>query len=266
MEYLDERDINIYTDGSMLPAPRRGGLGIVFVTEGQPGEWQVDPFPVPGYRAATSNEMEKRACIEALQALARGYAPVGIAGYRKVVLRTDSQLMVDGYHHARYTWPSNGWLTREGNPVVDKAGWKELIKAADRVGIPVEIAWVKGHRGSEFNKQADKLAKASAKGQLRELPGRPKVRRKKSPHRVEQGSVKMVGQQLTIRIVEEAHPSGGLVRFKYEVMSPRSPYFRCVDFIWDDAASIMRAGHTYRVRVNDNTDAPRIAKFFREVA
>jgi hypothetical protein len=100
---------------------------------------------------------------------------------------------------------------------------------------------------------------------LRELAGRPKVRRKKRPHKVDRGSVQMQGQQLTVRIVEEAPPSGGLVRFKYEVMSRKSPYFQRVDYLWDDAASVIRAGHTYRVRVNDDTDAPRIAKVFREV-
>ena len=265
MEYLDERDINIYTDGSMLSAPRRGGLGIVFVTEGPDGVWQTDEFLVPGYKGATNNQMERRAVIEALGALARGFAPVATNGYRRVVVRTDSQSLVDGYQHARFTWPANRWLTREGNPVVDKDEWRMLIKAADRVGIPVEIEWVKGHRDSPHNRRADKLAKASAKGHLRPSPVERKVRRKKSPYRVKRGSVGMKGQQLTIRIIEEAPPSGGLARFKYEVMSQKSPYYQHVDYIWHDRASPMRAGHTYRVRVNDDIAAPRIVKLFSEV-
>jgi ribonuclease HI len=265
VEYLDERDINIYTDGSMLPAPRRGGLGIVFVTEGPDGNWQTDEFPVLGYKGATNNQMERRAVIEALEALTRGFAPVTIDGYRRVVVRTDSQLLVDGYKHARFTWPANRWLTREGNPVVDKDEWRALIKAADRVGIPVQIEWVKGHRDSPHNRRADKLAKTSAKGHLRPFPLERKVRRKESPHRVQRGSVEMKGQQLTIRIIEEAPPAGGLARFKYEVMSKKSPYYQRVDYIWHDKASPMRAGHTYRVRANIDSAAPRIVKVFREV-
>lgn len=265
MEYLDERDINVYTDGSMLPAPRRGGLGIVFVTEADDGNWRVDEFSVPGYRASTNNQMERRAVIEALEALARGFAPVSLDGYRKVVVRTDSQVLVDGYRYARFVWPSNGWMTREGNPVVDKQEWKTLIKAADRVGIPVEIEWVKGHRNSPHNKMADRLARASAKGPLREPLVQRKVRRKTSPHQVKRGSVTMDGQQLTIRIIEEAPPSSGLVRFKYEVMSRKSPYYQRVDYIWDDQTSSMRCGHSFRVRVNRDTSAPRIVKVFREV-
>jgi ribonuclease HI len=265
VEYLDERDINIYTDGSVLPAPRRGGLGIVFVTEGPDGDWRVEPFEVLGYRGATSNQMERRACIEALQALRRGSAPIAVEGYRKVVIRTDSMLLAEGYRNARQTWPGNGWRTRDGNPVVDQREWKELVKAAERVGVPVEIEWVKGHKDSPYNKQADKLARASAKGHLREFPARRKVRRKKSPHQVQRGSVEMEGQRLTIRIIEESAPSGGLVRCKYEVMSTKSPFYQRVDYIWADAGCVMRAHHTYRVRVNSNTSAPRVAKIFGEV-
>jgi ribonuclease HI len=256
VEYLDERDINVYTDGSMLPAPRRGGLGIVFVTEGTDGEWQTAEFPVPGYKSATNNQMERRAVIEALEALARGFAPVGVGGYRGVVVRTDSQWLVDGYHRARFTWPANRWLTRDGNPVVDKEEWLTLLKTVDRLAIPVKIEWVKGHRTSLHNRRADKLAKSSAKGHLRSFPVERKVRRKESPHRVQRGSVGMKGQRLTIRIIEEAPPAGGLARFKYEVMSKKSPYYQHVDYIWDDSASPMRAGHTYRVRVNEDTRSP----------
>ncbi len=265
MEYLDERDINVYTDGSMLPAPRRGGLGIVFVTEGPDGNWQVDEFPVPGYSGATNNQMERRAMIEALEALSRGIAPVQTDGYRKVVVRTDSQLLVSGFHAARSTWPANGWKTRDGNPVVDKDEWKRLLKAASRVSIPVDVEWVKGHRESRHNRKADKLAKASAKGPLRESPSRRKVRRKKSPLSVERGSVTMEGQRLTIRIIEESPPSGDLVRFKYEVMSRSSPYYQRIDYIWHSKTSPLRAGHTYRVRVNEDTAAPRIVRVFAEV-
>jgi ribonuclease HI len=33
VDYLDARDLNVYVDGSALSAPRRGGVGIVFITE-----------------------------------------------------------------------------------------------------------------------------------------------------------------------------------------------------------------------------------------
>jgi hypothetical protein len=70
---------------------------------------------------------------------------------------------------------------------------------------------------------------------------------------------------LTIHIIEETQPAEGLVRFKYEVMSRKSRYYQRVDYIWDDSKSMMRPGHTYRVRVNRDTATPRIAKVFGEV-
>ena len=93
-----------------------------------------------------------------------------------------------------------------------------------------------------------------------------KVRRKKTPEHVERGRVQMDGQQMTIRLIEELDQAAqGLVRFKYEVMSRRSPYFRKVDVIWAERGTHLRAGHTDRVRLNENTHAPRIVKVFAEV-
>lgn len=267
MEYLDERAINIYTDGSSLPAPRRGGVGIVFVTEGANGHWQVDPFEVAGYMAGKNNQMERRACIEALHALHRGYAPVVVDGFKKVVIWTDSSYLIDGYHSARFAWPSNGWMTRTGNPVMHVEQWKELVKVANRLPLPVEMEWVNGHKSSVFNKQADKLAKASAKGHLKAEETPSKVRRKKSPYSVARGSVEMLGQQMTVRIIDETpHATHGMVRFKYEVMSKRSPYYQRVDHLWHEEPSRLRAGHVYRIRVNEDTDRPRIVNVFSEVA
>lgn len=34
MQQSDENALNIYTDGSCLPAPRRGGAGYLFITVG----------------------------------------------------------------------------------------------------------------------------------------------------------------------------------------------------------------------------------------
>src|SRR3954466_7680342 len=81
VEYLDERDLNIYIDGSSLSAPRRGGVGIVFITEGPDGHWVEQPYDVFGFAAATNNQMELQAAIEALQALGRGRAPVQASNY-----------------------------------------------------------------------------------------------------------------------------------------------------------------------------------------
>jgi hypothetical protein len=76
----------------------------------------------------------------------------------------------------------------------------------------------------------------------------------------------MLGQQMTVRLFEEVDQSEQrLVRFKYEVMTKRSPYFGRVDYIWAERGTPLRAGHTYRVRVNRDTRAPRVARVLAEV-
>jgi ribonuclease HI len=267
VEYLDERDLNVYIDGSSLSSPRRGGVGILFITEGPDGHWLETPYAVAGFAGATNNQMELQGCIEAFQGLARGQVSIDATSYRKVVFWTDSQYLVNGYDSARFTWPSARWLTRDGNPVANTPLWKELVRLAARVGRPVEFRWVKGHKDSFFNKRADKLAKASAKSAVLRGPlDARKIRRKTTTEKLQRGSVEMLGQQMTIRLFEEVDASDqGLVRFKYEVMTKRSPYFGRVDYIWAERGTPVRAARTYRVRVNRDTQAPRIVKVLAEV-
>jgi ribonuclease HI len=267
MEYLDERDLNVYIDGSSFSAPRRGGVGIVFITEGPDGHWLETEYDVPGFAGATNNQMELQAAIEALHALARRRVPLVPADYRRVVFWTDSLYLADNFDNARFRWPRTRWMTRDGNPVSNTELWKELVRLAGRVGPPVDFRWVKGHKDSYFNKRADKLAKASAKSPVLSKPlDARKVRRKRTTEQLARGSVQMRGQQMTIRLIEELDQSRqGLVRFKYEVMSRRSPYFGKVDLIWVERGTHLRAGHMYRVRVNEDTQSPRIAKIFTEV-
>jgi ribonuclease HI len=267
MEYVDERDLNIYIDGSSLSAPRRGGVGILFITEDPDGGWLETPYDLPGFASATNNQMEIQACIEALQAVIHRRVPFVAADYRKVAFFTDSQYLVNGYESARFAWPRARWLTRDGNPVANAPQWKELMRLCTRVGRPVELHWVKGHKDSMLNKLADKLAKASAKSiELRGPLDTRKVRRKKTGEKVQRGAVEMLGQELTIRLFEELDQSAqGLVRFKHEVVDKDSPYHGKVDYIWAERGTPLRAGHNYRVRVNDDTRAPRIVEVLAEV-
>jgi ribonuclease HI len=61
-----ETALNIYTDGSSLPAPRRGGIGILLITVNAEGHEVVEPVDAQGYAGATNNEMELLACITGL--------------------------------------------------------------------------------------------------------------------------------------------------------------------------------------------------------
>jgi ribonuclease HI len=267
VEYRDERDLNIYTDGSSYQGPRRGGVGILFVVVDDDGEEHATPYPLPGFIGATNQQMELYAAIECLKALVTRRAPVPAAPYRRIVIWTDSTYMVDGYASARFTWPQTDWLTREGNPVANTQLWKELVQLAARTGKRVEIRWVKGHKKSAHNKAADKLAKLSANFQTGRRASVVKVRRKNTPVSVEVGSVGMHGQRLTIRIItDELLVKHKLNKVKYEVMSTASPYHGKVDLIYSADDIHLSAGHTYYVRVNREQRTPRVVEVFREIS
>jgi ribonuclease HI len=101
VEVRDERDLNIYTDGSSYSGPRRGGVGVLYVTVDERGEEVADDYPLPGYAGATNNQMELRAAIEALLALVTRRAPVRVAPWRRIVIWTDFMYLVEGYDSAR---------------------------------------------------------------------------------------------------------------------------------------------------------------------
>ncbi len=79
VEQLDETALNIYTDGSCLPSPRRGGLGYVFITVDDSGHEVIHTESPPGWRYATNNQMELQAVIEALAFALGRRSPFGMS-------------------------------------------------------------------------------------------------------------------------------------------------------------------------------------------
>ena len=130
MKATDDEALTIYTDGSSYQGPRRGGVGILFVTVDVQGHERVDQYPLPGYAGATNNQMELQACIEALRALVTRRVPLDAADYKKIVVRTDSMYVTDNIYFARFVWPSNRWRTRDGNPVLNAPLWRDLVRLA----------------------------------------------------------------------------------------------------------------------------------------
>lgn len=266
MEYLDENAINIFTDGSQLAGPRTGGVGWQYVVVDEAGNEERHDENVAGFRGANNQQMELQAPIEALELLRREWSPVNPDRFGKIVIWSDSDYLVSNIKFAQGYWRSNGWMKQDGNPVLNVEQWKRLLKEIERSGKRVEFKWIKGHKSSVGNKRADKLAKQSAKAPGTKVISISSVRRKKSPNSVQAGSVEMHGQRLTVHIIEEqALVAQGLARYRYEVVSKASPYYQRVDWIFADDTLNLRCGHTYYVRVNTDTQAPRIAKIFREI-
>lgn len=263
---LDDLALNIFTDGSSLSGPRTGGIGIRIITFDNDGNEVPDDYLPPGYQHATNQEMELKACIEALRIISGRRSPVNVSNYTKVVIHTDSQYVVDHWHNAFTSWPRHRWQTRDGKPVVNAVLWKELVRAIRRVENRVEFAWHKGHKsGNPHNKAADKLAKASAKVPLHSPITPRDVRRKTTDKSTVAGSIVPEGQRLTIRVIGQRRlPVQRTNMYKCEVVSKQSPHHGNVDdLVCDD--NRMERGHTYFVRLNDDPKNPRIVKVFREI-
>lgn len=99
-------------------------MGVRFVTTDEAGVEHGEDFPLSGYDGAANQQMELAAPIEALKAVVRGSAPVQKRDYRRIVVFTDSEYVVNGYDGARFSWQSNRWMTRDGNPVAHAVLWK----------------------------------------------------------------------------------------------------------------------------------------------
>jgi ribonuclease HI len=268
VEYPDEDTLNIYTDGSMLPGPRRGGLAGLFLLINEDGEEEIYPLEPVGYSSATNNQMELEACVQALRRATSQHPPFDRSRYRKIVIRTDAEYIAANYEIAIFTWSVNGWLKRSGAPVDNAPQWKELvqlIKRSTRQRRPVTIQWVPGKK-SPRTKAVDKAAKKAA----RTAPARQlvpsEVRRKRSDRPVEVGSVAMGGQMMTINVFKtEYQRLHRLLKCWYTVESRKSAYYGYADVIYADLELPLRRGHSFRVRVNDDTGNPRIVKVFAEV-
>jgi hypothetical protein len=146
--------------------------------------------------------------------------------------------------------------------------WKELVR--DYVKLKqrfrVEIKWRRGHSSANpHNKVADKLARRSANRPVGATRVAPAVRRKKTTQITERGSVLMLGQKMTIRVIEAEYlPTQRVHRYRYEVISRRSEFRGRIDFACSDDP-LMRPGRTYFVTMGADQGNPRIVKCHREI-
>jgi ribonuclease HI len=258
---LDEQALNVYVDGSAASKPRRGGIGIRFVFTNDEFQVVAEDVRLPGYKSATIGQMELLACTTALKQAVNH--PV-FAMKTRLVLYTDSLYVQENYQRAIFQWPKQGWRNREGRPILNADLWVDFVKSRKRIRKYFEIRWVKGHAKDPHNRAADRLAKTSARLPLNKPLSVVGVRRKLTAQSVELGSVQMLGQRISIRIITREYlPIQKVSKYKYEVISRASKLRGRVDIAF--TAYSLKPGHSYSVRFNRNNRNPSIAKVFREI-
>ncbi|OOH91100.1 ribonuclease HI [Pasteurellaceae bacterium 15-036681] len=139
------KTVEIFTDGSCLGNPGKGGIGILLRYK------TTEKTLSKGYFQTTNNRMELRAVIEALGLLKEPC---------HVILNSDSQYMKNGIQQWIFNWKKNNWKTSQNKPVKNQDLWIALDKAIQ--SHKLEWQWVKGHSGHRENEICDELAKTGA--------------------------------------------------------------------------------------------------------
>ena len=134
--------IKIYTDGSCIGNPGKGGWAAIIITNGK-------KIKIKGSeKNTTNNKMELLAPINALKKIPKGC---------KVEIFTDSKYVKSGITEWIHNWKKTGWKTTNRKEVSNKELWTEL----DLLNNEFEINWnwVKAHSTDKLNNEVDLLAR-----------------------------------------------------------------------------------------------------------
>ena len=137
--------IKIYTDGSCIGNPGKGGWAAIILN----GEKKTE---IKGSKKdTTNNQMELLAPIKALKEIPKG---------SKVQIFTDSKYVKSGITDWIHSWKKNGWKTASKQKVKNKDLWVELDILANEFAI--KWSWVRAHSSDELNNEVDLLARSAA--------------------------------------------------------------------------------------------------------
>ena len=137
--------IKIYTDGSCIENPGKGGWAAIILNNGKKIE-------IKGNKEnATNNQMELLAPIQALKKIPKG---------NKVQIFTDSKYVKSGITEWIHNWKKNGWKTASKQDVKNKELWLELDLLNNE--FQINWNWVKAHSTDELNNEVDLLARSAA--------------------------------------------------------------------------------------------------------
>lgn len=137
--------IRMFTDGACKGNPGPGGWACVIVL---PNKTQIT---ITGYTPrATNNEMELFAVLAGLEYLEQNKHD------EKVVLKSDSQYVVNGIESWVHGWRKRQWKDSKGCTIKNVEMWKVLDELTST--RKVFASWVRGHAGHGMNEYCDMLA------------------------------------------------------------------------------------------------------------
>ena len=138
-------EIVIYTDGSCLGNPGRGGWAAVIINDNK------EEAIFGSEKESTNNRMELTAAINAL---------LKIKQDKKIKIYTDSKYVKDGIEKWINNWKLNNWKNANKKDVKNKDLWTKLDSLINKKEISWN--WVKAHSINEYNNKVDILARNAA--------------------------------------------------------------------------------------------------------
>lgn len=140
----------VFTDGSAIPNPGKGGWGYVVVRDGKILSQNHGSHP-----DTTNNRMELTGLIEAFKALPED---------EEITVYTDSNLCVQTVNQWAASWERNGWKRKSG-PIANLELVKELY-ALHKRHPRVKLQWIQAHNGWLWNEYADSLSTAWTRSEV----------------------------------------------------------------------------------------------------
>ena len=158
-----DKDLTVFTDGSALHNGRANamaGFAVVFPDY----ENHNTALRLMSHEKQTNNTAEYRAVIEAFR-IADAIDPYRV---RRLVVYTDSQLLVNSLTKWMAGWKRNGWITKEGKPVSNKNLLDILDRCMKERGH--RFVHVKAHTGgssweAQWNDKVDKMARGTLRSE-----------------------------------------------------------------------------------------------------
>ena len=138
-------EIIIYTDGSCLGNPGKGGWAAVIINDNK------EETIFGSEKESTNNRMELTAAINAL---------LKIKQDKKIKIYTDSKYVKDGIEKWINNWKLNNWKNANKKDVKNKDLWTKLDSLINKKEISWN--WVKAHSINEYNNKVDILARNAA--------------------------------------------------------------------------------------------------------
>lgn len=138
---MQNRKIEIYTDGSCIGNPGPGGWAAIIIDNGEEKEISGNE------KNSTNNRMEMMAISEALKWLRKKHKEN--VNELQINIYSDSNLIIQTLN--------KGWKKKANTDL-----WAEMDK--QRAWLNISWNWVKGHHTNKYNNRADELAVKRAKG------------------------------------------------------------------------------------------------------